>query len=308
VSAKRIGKPQQACGTGMLMGVDRDKALPQLPLFDIESDMTAETVGGASAPTGKFSHYVVYVDESGDHGMQSLDENYPVFVLAFCVFHKRYYSEKVVPALQKFKFNRFGHDLVVLHEHEIRKEKGAFKFANRQHKHEFLNELTDIIEDSNFILISCVIDKARLRDRGNIADNPYHLALGFCLETLHELLLEKKQDGALTHVVVECRGKKEDNELELEFRRICDGANKMGASLPFDIIFADKKVNSSGLQLADLVARPVGMSVLRPNQENRAFEVLKRKFFCSGGRENLGEGFENWGLRIFPPLDSEKPR
>jgi hypothetical protein len=72
-------------------------------------------------------------------------------------------------------------------------------------------------------------------------------------------------------VVVECRGKKEDSELELEFRRICDGANRMGKPLPFDIIFADKKTNSAGLQLADLVARPIGLSILRPNQSNRAF-------------------------------------
>jgi hypothetical protein len=148
-------------------------------------------------------------------------------VLAFCVFYKRHYSEKVVPALHKFKFNHFGHDLVVLHEHEIRKERGSFKFSNRQHKHDFLSELTDIIEVSNFILISCVIDKAKLRERGQTSDNPYHLALGFCLETLYELLLEKNQDGALTHVVVECRGKREDNELELEFRRVCDGANRL---------------------------------------------------------------------------------
>jgi len=46
---------------------------------------------------------------------------------------------------------------------------------------------------------------------------------------------EKKQDGAETHIAVECRGKKEDNELELEFRRRCDGANKFGAKLPFTI-------------------------------------------------------------------------
>ncbi|WP_235429577.1 DUF3800 domain-containing protein [Paraburkholderia fungorum] len=198
----------------------------------------------------------MYVDESGDHGMQNLDGSYPVFVLAFCVFYKRHYSgEKVVPALHKFKFNHFGHDLVVLHENEIRKEKGAFRFfMNREHKHRFITELTSIIEVSNFILISCVIDKARLKERGESDNNPYHLALGFCLETLYEFLQEKNQDGALTHVVVECRGKKEDNELELEFRRICDGANRLGITLPFDVIFADKKVDSPGLQLADLVA------------------------------------------------------
>jgi hypothetical protein len=214
-----------------------------------------------------------------------------------------------VPALHKFKFNHFGHDLVVLHEHEIRKEKGDFRFfVNREHKQQFISELTGIIELSNFILISCVIDKTRLRERGDADNHPYHLALGFCLEALYEFLQEKNQDGALTHVVVECRGKKEDNELELEFRRICDGANRLGISLPFDVIFADKKVDSPGLQLADLVARPVGMSVIRPGQENRAFEVLKRKFYCSGGRERLGEGYEDWGLKIFPSRESEKPR
>ncbi|MFM0197993.1 DUF3800 domain-containing protein [Paraburkholderia strydomiana] len=281
----------------------------QFSLFNDEPQHDADDDAGETSVPGKYSNFVVYVDESGDHGMQTLDANYPVFVLAFCVFYKRHYSEKVVPALHKFKFNHFGHDLVVLHEHEIRKEKGDFRFfVNREHKQQFISELTGIIEFSNFILISCVIDKARLRERGDADNNPYHLALGFCLETLYEFLQEKNQDGALTHVVVECRGKKEDNELELEFRRICDGANRLGISLPFDVIFADKKVDSPGLQLADLVARPVGMSVIRPGQENRAFEVLKRKFYCSGGRERLGEGYEDWGLKIFPSRESEKPR
>lgn len=281
----------------------------QFSLFNDEPQHDADDDAGETSVPGKYSNFVVYVDESGDHGMQTLDANYPVFVLAFCVFYKRHYSEKVVPALHKFKFNHFGHDLVVLHEHEIRKEKGDFRFfVNREHKQQFISELTGIIELSNFILISCVIDKIRLRERGDADNNPYHLALGFCLETLYEFLQEKNQDGALTHVVVECRGKKEDNELELEFRRICDGANRLGISLPFDVIFADKKVDSPGLQLADLVARPVGMSVIRPGQENRAFEVLKRKFYCSGGRERLGEGYEDWGLKIFPSRESEKPR
>jgi hypothetical protein len=281
----------------------------QFSLFENESNVSADADAGEKVAPGKYSNFVVYVDESGDHGMQTLDANYPVFVLAFCVFYKRHYSEKVVPALHKFKFNHFGHDLVVLHEHEIRKEKGDFRFfTSRQHKQNFLTDLTSIIEVSNFILISCVIDKAKLRDRGETDRNPYHLALGFCLETLYEFLQEKNQDGALTHVVVECRGKKEDNELELEFRRICDGANRLGITLPFDVIFADKKVDSPGLQLADLVARPVGMSVLRPEQENRAFEILKRKFYCSGGREQLGVGYKDWGLKIFPAAESEKPR
>lgn len=269
----------------------------QFSLFDYEN-LSVEKP--EAPPSGRYSNYVVYVDESGDHGMQTVDANYPVFVLAFCVFHKRHYSERVVPALQKFKFNHFGHDLVVLHEHEIRKEKGDFKFQSRQHKHDFLSQLTSIIDESKFILISCVIDKQKLCDKHAAPPNPYHVALAFCLETLYQFLTEKQQDKTTTHIVFECRGAKEDNELELEFRRLCDGTNRLGIPLPFDIKFADKRVNSAGLQLADLVARPIGLNVLRPDQENRAFEVLKGKFFCDGGRKNAGTGYQNWGLKVHP--------
>jgi hypothetical protein len=282
------------------MNKDNDSLPQQFSLFDVESGAIAEAAGESKAPPGKFSNFIVYVDESGDHSMSTIDPKYPVFVLSFCVFYKRHYSEKVVPALQKFKFNHFGHDLVVLHEREIRKEMGSFKFTGPDHRNDFINELTDIIDTSNFILISCVIDKTKLQARSANAENPYHTALGFCLETLHEFLEEKNQSGVKTHVVVERRGPKEDNELELEFRRICDGANRKGIQLPFDVIFAHKQVNSSGLQLADLVARPIGSNFIRPDQNNRAFRVLKQKFFCSGGRSNLGEGYLDWGLKVFP--------
>ena len=99
----------------------------QYALFQsVESiPVEAPSVGAANR---RFSDYVVYVDESGDHSLASIDSDYPVFVLALCVFHKRHYSEKIIPAVEKLKFNYFGHDSVVLHENEIRKQKGAFSF------------------------------------------------------------------------------------------------------------------------------------------------------------------------------------
>jgi hypothetical protein len=280
--------------------------LKQMRLFDTEDQ--AQYDRDDASNSSKFSNYIAYVDESGDHSIVSVDQQYPVFVLAFCVFHKRHYSEKVVPLVEKFKFKHFGHDSVVLHETEIRKEIAPFNiFSNRFDKNGFLDELTEIVEAINFVLISCVIDKAALKLRGSSPPDPYHIALGYCLEAFNDFLKEKGQTHALTHVVVERRGKKEDNELELAFRRICDGNNKLAEQLPFQIVFASKQVNSAGLQLADLVARPIGLSVHRPNQTNRSFEVLKRKFYCAGGRKNVGNGYENYGLKIFP-LESERPR
>jgi len=69
-----------------------------------------------------------------------------------------------------------------------------------------------------------------------------------------------------------------DKDLELEFRRVCDGQNSLNAQLPFNVIIADKQCNSSGLQLADLVARPIGRKTLKPEQPNRAYDILATKF------------------------------
>jgi|TARA_R100001509_G_scaffold32112_1_gene17053 hypothetical protein len=65
---------------------------------------------------------------------------------------------------------------------------------------------------------------------------------------------------------------------------------------------------SSGLQLADLVARPIGLKTLRPGQENRAFESLQPKFYCEGGRCSVGEGYEGIGMMVYPTPKSEKPQ
>ena len=40
------------------------------------------------AVTSPFSDYIVYVDESGDHSLESINPEYPLFVLSFCIFLK----------------------------------------------------------------------------------------------------------------------------------------------------------------------------------------------------------------------------
>lgn len=198
---------------------------------------------------------------------------------------------------------------MVLHENEIRKQKGDFAFLSHlPTRNEFLGRLSSIMEASNFILIACVVDKVRLSRSAGVASNPYHVALGICLEALRNFLAEKKQDQLKTHVVVECRGKKEDSELELEFRRICDGDNPGNKHLPFDIVFADKKTNLAGLQLADLVARPLGLNYIRPTQVNQAFDLLKRKFYCDGGARSRRRQLRQCGADNLPTPKSEKPR
>lgn len=245
---------------------------------------------------GRFSKYIVFVDESGDHGLKTIDSNYPMFVLAFCIFRKTEYANTLVPELKHFKFKHFGHDQVILHETDIRKDRGDFVvLKTREKKEAFLNELSDIVEAKPFTFVATAIQKEALLARYSNPENPYHVALGFGLERVFFYLRSIGATGAKTHIVVEKRGKQEDADLELEFRRVCAGNNYLRKELPFEIIFADKKSNSAGLQMADLIARPVGMKILRPDQPNRAYEIIERKFYRNGRGQ-----FDGWGLKRFP--------
>ena len=236
------------------------------------------------------------MDESGDHGLESCDPSYPVFVLAFCVMEKRKYLDQIVPRIQEFKFKYFGHDMVVLHEHEIRKARGAFSFlTNSKIRLQFMADLNQIVIDVPFVVIAVAIQKEQLMSRYTKPSNPYHIAIQFGLERVDKYLRSMGQHDKRTFVVFESRGKKEDNELELEFRRVCDGANYRSGQFQFDIILARKTVNSSGLQLADLIARPIGRHIMNPAQENRAFAIIETKL----DRSPQG-GIEGWGLKCFP--------
>lgn len=241
----------------------------------------------------EYSDYIIYVDESGDHSLDSINKEYPIFVLAFCMFHKQSYTQNLVRKLKEFKFKHFGHDMIVLHENEIRRDKGVFKTLRpKSKKVSFLDELTQIIAEEEFRVIATVIKKDELYSK---LTNPYDMALKYCMERAYKFLQSKDQDRKITHIVVEQRGKKEDEDLELEFRRICNSQNFDGIQMPFEIVMANKMSNSAGLQLADLIARPIGLHVLKPDQENRAYEIIKEKFH----KNNSGK-VDGVGLKVFP--------
>ncbi|MEW8333830.1 MAG: DUF3800 domain-containing protein [Candidatus Thiodiazotropha sp.] len=235
--------------------------------------------------TQAFSDYMIFVDESGDHGLLSIDPDFPVFALVFCLVRKEDYIDMISPAFQKLKMDYWGQDEIILHEHEIRKEKGPFGLlrTDRALREGFFEQLNQIMETAPFHLIASVIDKTRLTERYANPYNPYEIALLFCMERALEYLVANGQSDKQVPVIFESRGKREDNELELEFRRICDNRSNWGyrspdfQTLTFEHSFVSKLSNSPGLQLADLVARPVALRYLRPEQKNRAVEIIEQK-------------------------------
>jgi hypothetical protein len=63
----------------------------------------------------------------------------------------------------------------------------------------------------------------------------------------------------------------------------------------FEINFVSKQANSAGLQLADLIARPIGLRILRPQQPNRAFDIIQPKIWR--GPQDQSSWY---GLKVFP--------
>lgn len=244
----------------------------------------------------EFSDFIVFADESGDHSLTAINPEYPIFVLALCLFSKEDYARDTAPSVLRLKFKHFGHDQVILHEHDIRKTKGHFRFlTDAARRPVFYADLNTVMEDAPFTLIASAIHKPRHLARYSAPQDPYHIALGFGLERLYRHLDGLGCRSGVTHMLFERRGGKEDTELELAFRRVCDGHNAVGARFPFEIIMADKRCNSAGLQVADLVARPIGRHILDPTQPNRAYGILAPKFRRSPGGSVLG-----WGLKVFP--------
>ena len=144
-------------------------------------------------------------------------------------------------------------------------------------------------------IIAVVIDKIPFASRHEAPRSAYDHAMERGLDAVFRYLTARDQAEVSTHIVVERRGRKEYQELELCFRRFCDIGNSYSRALPLDLVMVPKTANSAGLQLADLVARPIGLHVLRPDQPNRAFDTIRSKLHQNATGEIYG-----YGLLLIP--------
>ena len=229
-----------------------------------------------------FSDYLVFVDESGDHGLLSIDANFPVFVLVFCIIKKQTYIEKICPDFYTFKHKYWGHENVILHEADIRKKKDHFQFlrASKAIREAFFDDLNSLIHNADFKYIAAIIDKKILKEKYTKPFNPYEISTLFCLERLTGFLSNKHQGTKILNVVIESRGKREDSELRNEFFKIIQDDHKLKNrainfhDFEWKPIFVRKQFNTIGLQIADLIARPIALNRLRTHQQNRAFDII----------------------------------
>jgi hypothetical protein len=240
--------------------------------------------------------HIAYFDESGDHGLETIDPDFPAFVLCGCVYEIDEYRNIECPNFLAIKFRHFGHDAVVMHSRKIRKHLGPFKILqDKSTRLTFMKDIAQFIGNSKATIIAAAIRKAEHKDQYKFPMDPYEVALLFCLERLYGCMVDRSEEKSPLVCVFEQRGEAEDNRLAKVFNLACGGANMWGRKFPFQMVFANKQQNMPGLQIADLAAYPIARHVINPDAPNPAYDVVRTRLRKSPNGKEIG-----WGLKIFP--------
>lgn len=234
---------------------------------------------------------VLYLDESGDHSLIKIDEQFPVFCLAGSIVDIEEFQKNTSPKIDHLKERYFHSKDIILHSREIRKREAPFQaLMKRQIRESFFHELDTLIAEIPMTIIAAVILKKQLKDRYRDPANPYTIALTFIIEQFLDFLKEVDDVG---YVSIESRDPKADGDVSRAFQIIMNSDKRYRSRLQ-KIEFITKKQNDNGHQLADLIAYPIARHGLNPEKVNQAFDILRPKFKTRDGK------IEGAGMEIFP--------
>lgn len=246
-------------------------------------------------------HFRLYVDESGDHALRLADnDNHRYLGLLGLWFETGDPYRCFARELEDLKEEIFGphpdDDLICLHRKDIVERRGVFgRLRDRDLNARFERGLIDLIERARFHLGCVVLDKLEQGDRLlRERSHPYHDCLAALLER-YTCWLDSQ--GLKGDVMAESRGSKEDQQLQLEFRRTLENGTRFlppevfrGTLTSTKIKLKKKEHAVAGLQLADLLAYPFKREIVAlrrgaeaPRDFSAAVLDAARAKFLEGG-------------------------
>jgi len=243
--------------------------------------------------------FVVFLDESGDHNLKTIDSSYPIFCLSACIFDFDYYFKEVENKLDSIKIKHFGTREVIVRSYDIRKQKGQFRsLVDITKRTAFYEELDKFIENLEFKIIAAVIDKSKLKSSYRIPEDPYDLCFQFIMERLC-MFIGKKNEKIVMRM--ESRETHNDRVLAEDYENFKNKGNTMiqpeeVREKLIDLSFNQKSQNIAGHQIADLAAYPIGIHIFQPKRDNPAFQIVEKKFHTKPGTKQ----YLNYGLKVFP--------
>lgn len=213
------------------------------------------------------SRYYLFIDECGDHNLTKYDPGFPVFTLCG-ILVSRHNLNALNKAFEELKNEIFGSKDVVIHSVDIRKWRGPFSILSDEAlRMKFFEGIERILSRNKaYVIVSCTILKEQLSKfcvRGE-EDDVYGLSLSYLIERSIFCIDDAADENCKPEIsiVVERRGKKEDNKLLNYYNGLRNRGTKWVdadrlKSRIVDFGFKNKKDNIIGLQIADLIAYPV---------------------------------------------------
>jgi hypothetical protein len=245
------------------------------------------------------------------HTLSVKDDPFPVFCLCAVVVDREKYRtfDRV---WKTWKSEWLGTWKVRVHEPDVRRRSNRFHKDDPADEQAIIDALAAQLATLDFACIAAVINKAELALRfldgrvdAHLPKSTYLMCLDFVMERLVHFLYEQGEDSRGL-VVAESRGLREDAEVHAEFLRLhLNGTQYVSDSFfrnqlrPY-IEFKRKDADDSGLQVADLAARPLAEKTLRPTSTPERWSVLEPKIY-DGGKGRKG----SYGMKVFPNIDME---
>lgn len=224
--------------------------------------------------------YYLFLDESGDHSLDKIDPQYPVFVLGGVLVRKSAY-DVIDQKFKQLKTALFKHDQLVIHTADMTRNKNGFENMKQPvFREKVYSGINTFMETEDYRILACAIKKqAHFSRYGLSALDPYHLALRILVE---RAFFAAGRAGKL-YIIAECRGPSLDRTLEIAFLDLkVGGTEYIQASelnnIGVELHLRSKSKNVTGLQMADLVVSPIGRYLLG-KEMYRDWDIIKSKFY-----------------------------
>ncbi len=260
---------------------------------------------------GPRPEYILFLDECGSPAVSPRDKRFPVFCLCGVIVEAKRYPT-FDRGWKDWKRRWLGARDARVHEPSVRTRSGLFYDPNIARSQARISALDKRLESLPFTCIAAVIDKTRFRalyPEGKVDDflptSAYLMCVDFIMERFTHFLCHVG-GGAQGAVHAESRGLREDAlvhheyiRLHLEGTQFCSESQFRGYLRPA-IQFERKDGNSSGLQIADLMARPIADKILHPVSSPERWGIVAAKLYDGAqGRRS------SYGLKIFPASEDD---
>lgn len=261
----------------------------------------------------KQAKYRIYIDEVGNPDLKSSKQpDHRYLSLTGVIFDLNYVKNTLFPHIEALKtkyFNSHPDSPIILHRKELVNKSHPFKaLKNPEVSAAFNSELLDRFKEWDFTVITVVIDKYEHDQRYSVWKyDPYHYCMEIIVERFYNFLTDRRGIG---DVMVESRGKKEDQRLKKSFTRIYENGTSFirddylkKVLTSKELKLKPKSANVAGLQIADLVAFPSRRYILlkyghltdnRRTFNDEIMEILREKYFRKGTR------LDGWGMKWLP--------